>query len=88
MKVTVYLNGVYISVKKTQGFDKDNRPVESNYIALESNEEVGNIKCNQGVFEEIQKEKKYTELMFQGVIDTWNKELVICGYKPREKQSE
>lgn len=87
MKVTVYLSGVYISTKKTSGFDKDNRPVTNEYIAMESNDEVGNLKCVTGVFDAIQNEKKYTEMTFQGVVDTWNKDIVITGYKPKEEKS-
>lgn len=88
MKVTVFLNGVYISVKRTNGVDKDGRPVINDYIAMESNEEVGNLKCIAGVFDEIQKEKKYSEMTFQGVVDTWNKDILIVGYKPKEKQEK
>lgn len=88
MKVTVYLNGVYISTKRTNGFDKDNRPVINEYVAMECNEEVGNIKCSTGVFNAIKDEPKYSEMTFQGVLDTWNKDIVISGYKLKEKQEK
>lgn len=88
MKVTVYLNGVYISAKRINGYDKDNRPTANEYIAIENSEseEVGNIKCVTAVFDEIQKEKKYSKMTFQGVVDTWNKDIVITGYKPVQEK--
>ena len=81
MKLTVYSEGVFISVKITNGVDKDGRPTVNKYIALENNGEVGNLRCTSGVFSEIQNAKKYSEMTFQGVIDTWNKDVVITGYK-------
>ena len=88
MKLNLYCNGVFISVNKVNGFDKDNRPLTTNYICLESNDDVGKIKCTDAVFDLIKNEKKYTELVLTGFFDTWSKEFVVCGYKVKESKAE
>lgn len=87
MKVVMYINGVYISAKKIESTNRDGQKVVSDYVAVESNEEVGNLKCTSDVANTIKSEKKYAEMLFQGVFDTWNKDLVITGYRLKENSS-
>lgn len=80
MKITNVFEATFISVKQTTYMDRDNRPVISNYVALESNNDVGNILCTEDVKNELLKEKKYTEMKFQSVYDSYQKSLIIVGF--------
>lgn len=87
MKITTVFDATFISVKKTSYVDKDNRPVYANYIAMECSDDVGNVQCTDVVKEELEKEKKYTAMKFQGVYDSYQRTLLVVGYCHKDKQA-
>lgn len=81
MKITTLFDATFISVSRLDYKDKEGRPLYANYIALEAQDDVGKIRCIDAVKTDLEKEKKYTRLIFQGVYDSFNKDLVITGFK-------
>lgn len=81
MKITTVFDATFISVSRLDYKDKEGRPLYANYIALEAQDDVGKIRCTDAVKTDLEKEKKYTGLTFQGVYDSFNKDLVITGFK-------
>lgn len=81
MKITTNFDATFISVSRLDYKDKEGRPSYANYIALEAQDDVGKIRCTDAVKENLEKEKKYTSITFQGVYDSFNKDLVITGFK-------
>lgn len=74
-------NAVFISTKSTSSIDKDGRQVFNDYIAIESNDEVGNVLCTAQVKKELSDLPKYSEVEFECRFDTWKKELVVRSFK-------
>lgn len=80
MIITTSFNGVFISTKTTTSTDKDGRPIYNDYIAIESNNEVGNVLCTTQVKKDLQEIPKYTKLEFEARLDTWNKTIIVGAF--------
>lgn len=86
MKLRVGFNGILINCKEKPYTMNNGQSGMSYGLALECNDEVGNVKCSKAVYDGVKNGDyaKYSECSFYGTYDTDYKSLIVEQMQTRK----